>query len=110
MKIAEALGVSVNYFLDTQEPDVSTRLTKDFHFFTLVKSKMQLARISSMNPKRQLKPLLLVFLPRSETEGAVLDKGWVPLTFHLSQIRAEAKWTRARELRVSLSKREKMRR
>lgn len=69
MKIAEALGVSVNYFLDTQEPDVPTRSAKDFHFFTLAESKMRLARIGSMDPERQLEPLLVIFPPKYETES-----------------------------------------
>lgn len=69
VKISEALGVSVSYFLDTSEPDVPMRSARDFHFFTLVESKMKLARIGSVAPDRALEPLLVVFPPKYETEA-----------------------------------------
>lgn len=69
VKIAEALGVNINYFLQSQEPDAPVRRAGDQHYFSLSESKMRLARIGSVAPDRALEPMLVVFPPRYETEA-----------------------------------------
>ena len=69
VKIAEALEVSVNYFLTIQEPDVPVRFSKDYHFFSLDGSKVQLARIGSTSAERALEPVLSIVPPRYESES-----------------------------------------
>ncbi|MCX7784533.1 MAG: XRE family transcriptional regulator [Meiothermus sp.] len=68
VKIAEALGVTLNYFLNVPEPDTPIRYAKDFHFFSLVESKTRMARIGSVDPSRQLEPVLSIVPPNYETE------------------------------------------
>jgi quercetin dioxygenase-like cupin family protein len=68
VKIAEALGVTLNYFLNIPEPDTPIRYAKDFRFFSLVDSKTQFARIGSVDPNRQLEPILSIVPAHYETE------------------------------------------
>ena len=69
VKIAEALGVNANYFLQSDEPDAPVRRAAEQHFFSLAESKMRLARIGSVNPDRALEPLLVIFPPKYQTEA-----------------------------------------
>lgn len=69
VKIAQALEVSVSYFLATQEADIPVHFAKDFHYFSLDSSRVQLARAGSMAADRALEPVLSVVPPMYESES-----------------------------------------
>lgn len=66
MQIAKALGVSINYFIDTTDAGPPIRAPEDRHYFTLNGSAIRNARLGSMDEDRQLEPMYAIIPPRSE--------------------------------------------
>lgn len=62
--IADGLGVSMNYFLDTHDQDERVRSLDDLHFFSLDASKVRYARLGSTSSERELEPLYVVIPPK----------------------------------------------
>src|SRR5690606_11065064 len=65
MQIAKALGVSVNYFVDTHDGDSPIRSPADRHFFSLSGSRTLNARLGSMDEDRQLEPIYVIIPPHT---------------------------------------------
>lgn len=61
--IADGLGVSMNYFLDTHDQDERVRSTDDLHYFSIDGTKIRYARLGSTAKDRQLEPLYVVIPP-----------------------------------------------
>jgi len=66
--IAEGLGVSMNYFLDTHDQDERVCSIDDLHFFSLDGSKIRYARLGSTSKGRELEPLYVVIPPRYDSK------------------------------------------
>lgn len=62
--IADGLGVSMNYFLDTHDQDERVRSIDDLHFFSIDGSKIRYARLGSTAKERELEPLYVVIPPK----------------------------------------------
>ncbi len=60
VRVAEALGVSLNYFVATEGPDTQVRSPTDLEFFTLDGLPVRYARLGSTAQDRELEPLLVV--------------------------------------------------
>lgn len=63
VRVAEALGVSVNYFVATDQQDTQVRAPSDLDFFTLDGLPVRYARLGSHATGRDLEPLLVVIPP-----------------------------------------------
>ena len=68
--IAKALGVSINFFVDTNEEDSPIRAPEDRHYFSLNGSKMRNARLGSMEEDRQLEPIHVIIPPHTDTQDS----------------------------------------
>lgn len=65
MQIAKALGVSINFFVDTSEDASPIRAPEDRHYFSLNGSKMRNARLGTMDEDRQLEPIHVIIPPHT---------------------------------------------
>jgi transcriptional regulator with XRE-family HTH domain len=66
--IADGLGVSMNYFLDTNDQDERVHTLDNLHYFGINGSKIRYARLGSSTEKRELEPLYVVIPPGNEPE------------------------------------------
>jgi quercetin dioxygenase-like cupin family protein len=66
--IADALEVSMNYFLETEDEDEHVHSLDDLHYFGLSGSKVRYARLGSRTKERELEPLFVVIPPGHESE------------------------------------------
>lgn len=66
MQIANALGVSINYFIDTSESGAPIRAPEDRHYFSLDGSAVRNARLGSMEEDRQLEPIHVIIPPHTQ--------------------------------------------
>jgi transcriptional regulator with XRE-family HTH domain len=67
-RIADALEVSMNYFLDTQEEDERVHSVDNLHYFGINGSKVRYGRLGSTTKGRELEPLYVVIPPGHESE------------------------------------------
>jgi quercetin dioxygenase-like cupin family protein len=67
-QIAQALEVSMNYFLDTHDHDEQVRSIHDLHYFSINGSSMRYARLGSTAGDRELEPLYVVMPPKHVSE------------------------------------------
>lgn len=67
-RIADALEVSMNYFLDTQEDDECVHSVDNLHFFGINGSKVRYSRLGSSQKGRELEPLYVVIPSGYESE------------------------------------------
>lgn len=63
-QIAQALEVSMNYFLDTHDHDEQVRSIHDLHYFSINGSRIRYARLGSTASDRELEPLYVVIPPK----------------------------------------------
>jgi transcriptional regulator with XRE-family HTH domain len=68
LRLAEALGVSINYFVAPTVGKAPVRAPEELDYFTLDGSEVRHARLGSMTSDRQLEPLLVVIPPHYESE------------------------------------------
>jgi quercetin dioxygenase-like cupin family protein len=66
--IANGLGVSMNYFLDTNDQDECVHAVDDLHYFGINGSKIRYARLGSSTKERELEPLFVVIPHGHESE------------------------------------------
>jgi quercetin dioxygenase-like cupin family protein/DNA-binding Xre family transcriptional regulator len=67
-RIADALEVSMNYFLDTQDEDEYVHSVDNLHYFGINGSKVRYSRLGSTKKERELEPLYVVVPPGHESE------------------------------------------
>ncbi len=65
--IADGLGVSMHYFLDTHDQDERVRSIDNLHYFSLDGSKIRYARLGSTAKDRELEPLYVVIPPKFDS-------------------------------------------
>jgi len=65
--IANALEVSMNYFLDTHDQDERVRSIDDLHFYSINGSKMRFGRLGSTAKDRELEPLYVIIPPKYDS-------------------------------------------
>lgn len=68
LRIAHALGVSLNYFVAPRAATSPVLKHEQAEFFTLDGSRVQHARLAAFTEDRQLEPLLLIIPPQYESE------------------------------------------
>jgi quercetin dioxygenase-like cupin family protein len=68
LRLAEALGVSINYFVAPELGKTPVRSPDDLEYFTLDGSEVRHARLGSLTGDRQLEPLLVIIPPHYESE------------------------------------------
>lgn len=68
VRVAEALGVSLNYFVTTTAQDNQVRTPSELEFFTLDGLPVQYARLGSGDKDRELEALLVVIPPGYSSE------------------------------------------
>jgi quercetin dioxygenase-like cupin family protein len=66
--IADGLGVSMNYFLETEGEEESVHALDDLHYFGVNGSKIRYARLGSSTEERELEPLYVVIPPGHTSE------------------------------------------
>ena len=62
-RIADALEVSMNYFLDTHEEDERVHSVDNLHYFGINGSKNRYARLGSRDKDRELEPVYVILAP-----------------------------------------------
>lgn len=70
MQISKALGVSINFFVDTSEDAAPIRAPEDRHYFSLNGSKMRNARLGTMDEDRQLEPIHVIIPPHTDSNDS----------------------------------------
>jgi transcriptional regulator with XRE-family HTH domain len=63
-QIAQALEVSMNYFLETNDEDEPVHSIHDLHYFGINGSRIRYARLGSTASDRELEPLYVVMPPK----------------------------------------------
>ncbi len=66
--IADALEVSMNYFLETEGEDERVHAVDNLHYFGINGSKVRYARLGSTKKERELEPLYVVIPAGHESE------------------------------------------
>lgn len=67
-RIADALEVSMNYFLDTHDEDEHVHSVDNLHYFGINGSRVRYVRLGSTKKERELEPLYVVIPPGHESE------------------------------------------
>jgi len=66
VQIANALGVSMDYFIGAEDLGSPVRAPEDRHYFSLSGSPVRNARLGSMEEDRQLEPIHVIIPPHTQ--------------------------------------------